>query len=193
MDFSPVAVAKASAVAAAAGLSDRARFVTADVSCLPVDLHRTFDVCHVSRGVFSWVADLAGWMHQAASTLRPGGVLAVTDIHPLYLMCGGVDPLLLDFPYADHGPLRQDDQTGSYVAGVDETSTTPPSSTAAPSASCSPPRSPPDWSSKRFEEHLAVETHAHRDLAVRGADGLLRWQVTGQDLPVMFSLRARRP
>lgn len=120
VDFSPVAVAKATAIAAAAGVTDRVQFIAADVLDLPAPLHNGFDVCYASRGVFTWVSDLTRWMQQAALTLRPGGILAVTDLHPLYLMCGGVDPLQLDFPYADTGPIRQDDQT-SYVEGADGT------------------------------------------------------------------------
>ncbi len=51
IDFSDIAVAKAAATAEAAGLSDRATFIEADVLAVPDSLHGRFDVCYASRGV----------------------------------------------------------------------------------------------------------------------------------------------
>jgi len=45
VDFSAVAVAKATGTAEAAGLADRARFLVADVLAVPASLHDAFDVC----------------------------------------------------------------------------------------------------------------------------------------------------
>jgi hypothetical protein len=38
-----------------------------------------------------------------AATLRPGGMLVLVDIHPLYTTLASVDPLRADFPYAFTG------------------------------------------------------------------------------------------
>ena len=93
VDFSAVAVAKATGMAEAAGLADRARFLVADVLAVPASLHDTFDVCYASRGVLCWIGDLTGWMRTAAAVLRPAGRLVLIDAHPLFNMADRVEPL----------------------------------------------------------------------------------------------------
>ena len=115
IDFSDVAIAKATDTAAAAGAGAAATFVTADVLDVPGTLHGRFDVCFASIGVFSWIGDVTAWMRTAHGVLRPGGVLAVVDLHPLFVMASSFDPLVLDFPYVNDGPRALDDQSGSYA------------------------------------------------------------------------------
>lgn len=193
VDFSPVAVARASATAQAAGLADRATFVEADVLALPTSLHDRFDLCYASRGVISWIGDLDRWMQGAASALRPSGRLVLIDLHPLFNMAASVDPLLLDFPYVDTGPRRLTGQSGSYavpdaVTVHDETVEFGHSLgevvTAAATAGLVV---------ERLGEHVAVESDVGRGLLPRDADGLVRWRRDGELLPVVFSLRARKP
>ena len=46
---------------------------------------------------------------------------------------------------------------------------------------------------EQLGEHVAVESDFGRGLLPRDADGLLRWRRDGELLPVIFSLRARKP
>ena len=116
IDFSDVAIAKATDTAAATG-AGRGRDVRDGRRARRTGrtLHGRFDVCFASIGVFSWIGDVTAWMRTAHAVLRPGGVLAVVDLHPLFVMASSFDPLVLDFPYVNDGPRALDDQSGSYA------------------------------------------------------------------------------
>lgn len=193
IDFSDIAVAKAIATAEAAGLSERATFIAADVLDAPVSLHGRFDVCYASRGVISWIGDMGAWMRTAASVLRAGGRLVLIDSHPLFTMAASADPLQLDFPYINDGPRRFDDQGGSYADPdvVTEHNVTIEYGhslgevvTAAVEAGLV---------IERLGEHVAVESDIGRQLLSRDDDGLMRWRYDGELLPIIFSLRAGKP
>ena len=193
IDFSDIAVAKAAATAEAAGLSDRATFIEADVLAVPDWLHARFDVCYASRGVVGWIGDMDAWMRTAASVLRPGGRLVLVDTHPLFNMAASVDPLQLDFPYVNDGPRRLDDQGGSYADpdAVTEHNVTIEYGhslgelvTAAVNAGLV---------IEHLGEHVAVESDTGRRLLSRDQDGLMRWRQDRELLPIIFSLRARKP
>jgi SAM-dependent methyltransferase len=192
VDFSDVAVAKARETAQRVGLAERATFVQSDVLAVPNALHGQFDICYASRGVLGWIEDVEGWMRTAAAVLRPGGHLTLTDMHPLYLMADSVDPLRLDFPYANDGP-RTFTEAGSYAAPdaatVHNTTVQFAHSlgeivTAAVHAALQ---------IEHLEEHVEAETDGGRGLLPRGEDGLMRWRVDTELLPILFSLRARKP
>ena len=192
VDFSPVAIDKATALAQRAGLADRAQFRVADVLDLPGHLRGAFDVCYASRGVLCWIGDLEGWMRQAVGVLKPGGRLVLIDMHPLFLMADSVDPLVLDFPYAADGPQRFADQAGSYAAPEATTEHNDTIQYAHSLAEIVTAAIASGLTIEHLGEHLAVETDGPRGLATREADGLMRWRHTEQPLPIMFSLRALR-
>jgi SAM-dependent methyltransferase len=81
VDFSPRAVAIATALATELGVD--ARFVCSDVLELPQALDGTFDIVYTSRGVLGWLPDLARWARVVARFLTPGGFFYLTDIHPI--------------------------------------------------------------------------------------------------------------
>jgi SAM-dependent methyltransferase len=193
IDFSAVAVARATATAEAVGFSDRATFVEADVLAVPESLHGRFDVCYASRGVITWIGDLPGWMGTAAAVLRPGGRLVLVDAHPLFAMVESAEPLHFDYPYADVGPIRLSDQAGSYavpdaVTVHNETVEFAHSLGEVVNAAVAA-----GLVIVELGEHLAVESDIGRHLLQRDEDGLLRWRADGQLLPIIFSLRARKP
>ncbi len=190
VDFSSVAVDKATAVATSAGVADRAQFHVADVLDLPRHLRGNFDVCYASRGVLGWIDNLDEWMRQAEGVLKPGGRLVVIDLHPLFLMADSVDPLVLDFPYAADGPQRFQDQVGSYAAPDAITEHNSTTEYAHSLAEIITATIASGLTVNHLGEHLAVETDCRRGLATREDDGLMRWRHTGQPLPIMFSLRA---
>ena len=160
---------------------------------VPDSLRGRFDVCYASRGVICWIGDIGAWMRTAASVLRTGGRLILIDTHPLFNMAASVDPLQLDFPYINDGPRRFDDQGGSYADpdAVTEHNVTIEYGhslgevvTAAVEAGLVV---------EHLGEHVAVESDTGRRLLSRDEDGLMRWRHDGELLPVIFSLRARKP
>jgi len=117
VDFSPVAIDTARALAARMGVA--ATFVLSDVYDLPAALDGRFDVVFTSHGVLSWLPDLDGWARVIAHFLAPGGVFFIVEAHP-FLLCFDdhrAEPdLRLLYPYF-HGPepLREE-HGGNYAA-----------------------------------------------------------------------------
>jgi ubiquinone/menaquinone biosynthesis C-methylase UbiE len=192
VDFSEVALAKATETARSVGLADRASFVRTDVLKVPQELHGRFDICYASRGVLGWIGDVEAWMRTAEAVLRPGGHFALIEMHPLFAMAASVDPLDLDFPYANDGP-RTFTESGSYAAPDAQTThnTTVQFAHSVGEVVTAAVRA--GLLIEYVGEHVSVETDVGRGLLPRDADGLVRWRIDGELLPVLYSLRARRP
>ncbi|WP_248732530.1 class I SAM-dependent methyltransferase [Pseudomonas sp. MWU13-2517] len=58
------------------------QFIESDIHHLPEPLMGQFDVALVTIGVLGWMPDVALFMRQVASTLKPGGVLVMYETHP---------------------------------------------------------------------------------------------------------------
>jgi len=82
VDFSEAAIVEARTLAQRAGLSDRSRFICADVLELDQHLSENFDVVFTSYGVITWLADLRRWAELIARFLKPGGLFFMAEIHP---------------------------------------------------------------------------------------------------------------
>ncbi|TDD85940.1 class I SAM-dependent methyltransferase [Actinomadura rubrisoli] len=185
-DFSTVALEKARDLARRCEVD--VRFVEADAAALPPVLRDGFDLAYATVGILCWIADVGAWMRSVASTLRPGGRLLLLDIHPLWQMVDTVDPLVLDFPYAFDGP-HEFAASGSYAAEAEATTTVEFGHslgeivTAAVSAGLRV---------VRLDEHLDSPLDFGRGQAA-DADGRYRFRVSGQLLPVLYTLIAERP
>lgn len=84
LDFSPAAVAAAGRLAERAGLTDRSRFVCADVYRAAEALdHATFDIVYVSLGALCWLPSVDRWAEQVAALVVPGGRFLLHDGHPV--------------------------------------------------------------------------------------------------------------
>lgn len=183
VDFSAVAVDKARDLARRCGVD--VEFIQADVTALPAELHGRFDLAYATIGILCWIADAGAWMRSVAATLKPGGRLLLIDGHPLAQMVHTVDPLVLDFPYAFDGP-HVFDSSGSYAAESDATTNVQFAHslgeivTAAVSAGLR---------IVRLDEHLET-SFGFSDDGVADADGRFRLTITGQRLPVLFTLIA---
>ncbi|MFE4459255.1 class I SAM-dependent methyltransferase [Nocardia tengchongensis] len=81
VDLSPAACEIATDLAAQTGVD--ARFVCADVMALPEHLHGMWDIVYASRGVLGWLPDLYPWARIVAGFLASGGFFYLTDIHPI--------------------------------------------------------------------------------------------------------------
>ncbi|WP_131787713.1 class I SAM-dependent methyltransferase [Protofrankia symbiont of Coriaria ruscifolia] len=188
LDFSPVAVERARSLATTAGID--ARFVQADAQRLPADLAGSFDVVFASYGVLSWIADVTAWMSAAATALRSGGVLVLVDGHPLTQMIDSVDPVRFDFPhqggaahrlrstafYASSATRLETTETVQYPHGLGEIVT------AAADAGLRV---------EALTEYLDADgPEGREEQMVRGQDDRWRLILTGQPVPVQYSLRA---
>ncbi|MGE0723151.1 MAG: class I SAM-dependent methyltransferase [Alphaproteobacteria bacterium] len=98
LDFSPVAIAAAEALARDVGLHD-ARFVCANVYDAPRVIAPGFDVVFTTWGTICWLPDIAGWARVVATMLAPGGFLYFADAHPSFMMLEQVgDRLVPTYP-----------------------------------------------------------------------------------------------
>jgi SAM-dependent methyltransferase len=186
VDFSPVALARAREIAAAAGLA--AEFVQADVLALPASLARRFDVVFASYCVLCWIGSARAWMESAASCLRPGGALILIDGHPLVGMVDSVQPLVVDFPYGGEQPVTLTSADSYAVGGLD----------ASVSQTIQWPHGLGEIVTAAAGAGLRVESltewfdeDAYPKL-VLGPDGRARFPLGSQDLPTSYGLRARR-
>ena len=83
LDFSENAVKNATALAARAGLSDKATFVHANVYDAGQHLEaESFDMIYCSWGVTPWLPDLQGWATTLCKLLKPGGQFYYAEGHP---------------------------------------------------------------------------------------------------------------
>ncbi len=82
VDFSSEAIGRARALARRIGQRD-ARFVESDIYRLPEVLDGHFDVVFTSLGVLGWLDDLPRWAEIVAHFLRPGGRFVILEGHPL--------------------------------------------------------------------------------------------------------------
>lgn len=189
VDFSPVAVDRAAVLAVQCGVP--VRFVQADATDLPASLYGRFDLAYATFGILCWIADIDAWMRSVAATLRPGGRLLLVDFHPLRTMAERLDPLVLDFPYAFDGP-HIFDEPGSYAdrdAVLADTTTVQYAHSLGEIVTASV------HAGLRV---LALTEHLDSPADPGGreapdTDGRYRFRITGQPLPMLYTLLAERP
>lgn len=117
LDFSPAAITTARALAADAGLADRARFVEADVLDAAAALApATFHIVYVSVGALCWLPSVDRWASQVAALLRPGGRLFLHEAHPLSWALAD-DEVVLQHTYFEEPEPYVDDYDGTYTDG----------------------------------------------------------------------------
>jgi SAM-dependent methyltransferase len=189
VDFSPESLAAAGHLADRCGVS--LELVEADAAALPASLDGRFDLVYSAIGVLGWIADIDAWFDGAYRALRPGGHFALVELHPLYVMFQSADPVQLDFPYAFDGP-RRFDEPGSYAdpdADVTATATVEYAHslgevvTAAIAAGLR---------IDALDEHLDASRDGRNVLAPE-PDGRFRLRVSGELLPLQYTLLATRP
>jgi SAM-dependent methyltransferase len=166
--------------------------VQADAAALPPTLDGRFDLAYATIGAICWIEDIGAWMRCAAATLRPGGRLALVEIHPLYTMVAAAgEPLRLDFPYAFDGP-RRFDEPGSYAdpdAPVEATAEVVYAHSLGEVVNAAIAAG---LRIDSLHEHLESDFDPRGNLLTRGADGRYRLEITGERLPVLFTLTATR-
>jgi SAM-dependent methyltransferase len=116
LDFSGVAVAEATRLAAAAGAD--ASFVQADVyDAADILQPGSFDLVYTGVGALTWLPDIRRWGRVVAALLRPGGRLFIRDGHPMLyaLRVDGDGQLVVAKPYFETVEGRISDYAGTYV------------------------------------------------------------------------------
>jgi ubiquinone/menaquinone biosynthesis C-methylase UbiE len=116
MDFSPVAIAQARALAA--DLQIEARFIESTVYDLPDVLDETFDIVFTSYGVVGWLPDIRRWASVVARYVKPGGTFYIAEIHPMSQVLDddpNVTDLRVRYGYFDDAPVYVDERDGTYA------------------------------------------------------------------------------
>lgn len=176
-------------LAATSGLE--ASFIQGDTQVSDPELAERFDVAFASYGVLCWIADIDAWMRFAAGALRSGGALVLIDLHPLFLTFESVDPPVLDMPYLGAEPIRFD-APGSYADPAAKTSADATVSFAHGLGEIVTAAVDAGLLVDAFTEWLDDDVDPRGDVLTPDADGRYRLRVGGQDLPVLFGLRATK-
>jgi len=115
LDFSLPAVREARRLAEEVGLSDRSRFVAANIydarHALPEP--DSFDLVFTTWGTIGWLPDVTEWARIIEWFLKPGGKLYFADGHPSAFVFdadpAGGDLPVFRYPYASKTPDLVDD------------------------------------------------------------------------------------
>ncbi|MBL8710368.1 MAG: methyltransferase domain-containing protein [Rhodospirillaceae bacterium] len=105
LDFSTRAVAAARDLAREAGID--ARFVEGNLYDAPSLIAERFDRAYVTWGAINWLPDIKGWARVVAAMLKPGGEFYLLEGHPFAL---ALDQLGSETIAAD-GAIGQSDPT----------------------------------------------------------------------------------
>src|SRR3954468_776544 len=189
-DFSPASLEKARTLAKRCEVD--VRFVEAEATTLPMELHNRFDLVYATIGVIVWIADLRAWMRSAAAALRGGGKLMLVDIHPMSQMVASVDPVSFDFPYAFDGP-RIYDEPGSYAGADLAVSSTQTVEYGHSLGEIIMAALGAGLKIEHVQEHLEADFDPRGNLLEPDEDGRYRVRVDGEMLPMLFTLVAAKP
>ncbi len=194
-DISPAAVELASSLAVELGFPE-ARFVQSNLYDLPDALQGEFDVVYTSRGALGWLPDIRAWARVVAHFVAPGGVFFITEAHPVVnsFENEGVDPgeLRLAYPYWEHAQPLIFPAVGSYAD---------PDADVGDENEHSWDHGLGEIVTALIDAGLQIETLIEHpflgwkvDFLVEGPNGdfYLPPETPGE-LPLMFSLRARKP
>jgi SAM-dependent methyltransferase len=189
LDFSPPAVAAARRLAAEIAID--AEFVEADVFDAPGALGgRRFDTVYTGRGALNWLPDLDRWASVAAGLVAPGGFLYLSEFHPV-TMAMADDDLSFEWSYFDDTGHRWDDAS-TYTDGAAELTDT---------VTWEWLHGLGDIVSALINAGLHIELLHEHDFTLyprwpwleRHDDGTYRFPADRPTIPLMFSVRARRP
>jgi SAM-dependent methyltransferase len=188
LDFSAPAVEAAQELATEIGVD--ADFVVADVyDAVDALGGRRFDIVYTGQGALNWLPDLPRWAQVVHDLIESGGVLYLSEFHPFQWVFGD-DDLTVEYDYF-HRRLDLDDP-GTYA---DLSATTEHNRTEEWSHALA------DVISAVIDAGLVLELfHEHEQTRFERwpfleKSGRRAWRMPeGRPrLPLMYSLRARRP
>ena len=186
------------AIRAARELSDRsgvpATFAQADVCALPAAVEQSsFDVVFTSYGTITWLPDLRPWAASIASRLKPGGRFHIVDMHPTLWVFdeeAAEPPIQVRYSYFDRDAVRFERQGSYAVPHADLVS-----------VEHSWQHTFEDIVGSLLGEGLVIEelreypkvTWQHMPFMVQDADGYWVLPAGMPEIPLLFSLTARKP
>jgi SAM-dependent methyltransferase len=192
IDFSEAAIRLAQALTAELELD--ARFVTSSVQDLSENLSGDFDIVYTSRGAIWWLGDLNIWSRTVDHFLRPGGVFYITEFHPILQTLddsADIREARIRYPYFPKREPQSFPVSGSYA---DHTAKIEAEVEYGWQHSMAEIVTAIASSGLRIEFLHEFEwvDHQYSPLLEESEDG--RWRLPdGAELPLMFSLRARKP
>lgn len=188
LDFSAPAVEKARELAAELALE--AEFVETDVYAAADALSgRAFDVVYTSTGALGWLPDIRRWAEVVVALLRPGGFLYLAEFHPFSGVFG--DDLTIAHDYFQEEP-EVSEEPGSYAnpdAGTVYNRTYQWDHTLGGVVSAV---AGAGLTVELLHEHDYVLFPAPWPFLEKSGDGTYRLPEGAPDLPLMYSLRARK-
>lgn len=114
LDFSAPAMAAAAALAERIGVTD-SRWVTANVYDAAEALGgEQFDVVYTGKGALCWLPDIEQWARVAASVVRPGGFLYLSEFHPFGNTLSEQDGRTVAYDYFNRS-AQVWDEAGTYA------------------------------------------------------------------------------
>ncbi len=183
LDLSPKAIAAATSIASELKLDDRANFVCGNVLDARALVQGEFELVYSSYGVLCWLPDLTAWANTIASCLKPGGLFFLAEFHPIKALMDGYDYF--------HTGKADVEQEGSYTENSREAENTMVS-----------------WShdlgevvSALINAGLVIESLREYDFSpydcfdnlLEEEPGRFRQRLDGKPLPLVFSIKARKP
>jgi SAM-dependent methyltransferase len=190
LDFSTEAVAYANQLAADLDLD--ADFVAADVYDAVAALDgRRFDIVYTGLGALIWLPDIERWAATVAALLEPGGFLYLSEFHPIIETMAD-DSLTVLFDYFTRPAGTRYEEAGTYTDGGADTVHNVSYEWTHPISSVV---------SALLDQGLALELLHEHDFTLWGRfpfleaheDGTYRMPTDLPRLPLMYSLRARKP
>ena len=187
LDFSAPAIEAARGLAADIGVE--ADFICADVYDAPAALGgRSFDVVYVNVGAINWLPDIRRWAEVVSALLNPGGVLYMKEVHPFSWVFGD-DELTVENDYFAH---RSDyDEPGTYTDPDARTVHNRTEEWQHPLGEVINALIAAGLTLELLGEH---DHQAYRQWPFMEKDaGVYRMPAGTPRLPLMYSLRARKP
>ena len=197
VDFSEAAIGEARRLARRTGLE--ATFVVADVMKMGGRFDGRFDVVFTSFGVLPWLHDLVPWGDAVARALRPGGVFYIAEFHPFmdtlddHRIIRRTSDLVLTYPYFnDHRPhVRADEEGWGDYADREFSSELPTHEWFHSLGEVFDAVTRAGLTVESFREYPFCIYRA-REGMVKGGEGLWRMPQGVLEVPLMFSIRARK-
>lgn len=195
VDFSDHAIALAKTVSEQAGLP--ANFVCADVLRLPDALpaRQQFDIVFTSYGVLTWIDDLTVWARNLADCLKPNGILFLAEEHPVANMYEDTEDgrgILMTRPYFSVSEPMRFEVQGSYANPSAQTEQKEGYAWAHPLAAVFNALLAAGLVIERFAEYDHCAWPKFRAMR-KEAPSVWRLVTEGPRLPLMYSIRARKP
>ncbi len=191
LDFSAAAVTEARALATACAVN--AVFVEGNVYDARRLLEGDFDLVYVTWGAINWLPDIARWASVVASLLKPGGRLYLAEAHPTILCFDWVEGRIgprFDWRTPQAAPILDETET-TYTGAADRLVNRRAYEWIHPLSDILNGLIAAGLTITRFTEHPAL-TWALFPNMTEGEDGLYRLPADHPQLPLAFSLDARK-